>query len=70
MCKPPDVHAMRRLLASYLLPQWPRVTLLGLVSSAGIGLDVLNPQVLRRFVDGALAAGALPSLLRLGHVYP
>jgi len=60
---------MRRLLARYLLPQWPRVTLLGVLSTAGIGLDVLNPQVMRRFVDGALAAQALPSLLNLGALY-
>ncbi len=60
---------MRRLLASYLLPQWPRMTLLGVLSTAGFGLDVLNPQVMRRFVDGALAADALPSLLKLGGLY-
>ena len=60
---------MRRLPASYLLPQWPRMTLLGALSTAGIGLDVLNPQVMRSFVDGALAADALPSLLNLGGLY-
>src|SRR5262249_49654863 len=62
-------HAMRRLLAHYMLPQWPRVALLALLSFAGIGLDVLNPQVIRRFVDGALAGDALPALLRLGGIY-
>src|SRR5262249_40641542 len=72
-CKAPEVphlgHGMRRLLARYLLPQWRGVTLLGVLSTAGIGLDVLNPQVMRRFVDGALAAQALPSLLNLGALY-
>jgi ABC-type multidrug transport system fused ATPase/permease subunit len=60
---------MRRLLAHYALPQWPRVALLGLLSFGGIGLDVLNPQVMRRFVDGALGGDAMPVLLGLGGIY-
>ena len=60
---------MRRLLAHYMLPQWPWVALLGLLSCSGIGLDVLNPQVMRRFVDGALAGDAMPVLLGQGGIY-
>ena len=62
-------RAMRRLLAHYMLPQWPRVALLGLLSFSGTGLDVLNPQVMRRFVDGAVAGDAMPVLLGLGGIY-
>ena len=52
-----------RLIAVYLRPQWPRVALLGVLLLAGIGLQLLNPQVIRFFIDTAQAGGALDTLL-------
>src|SRR5215204_1574982 len=46
------------LFAVYLKPQWPRVTLLSVLLLASIGLQLLNPQVIRYFIDTALAGGA------------
>ena len=39
------------LLRQYLLPQKARVTIMTVLLLAGIGLQVLNPQIARRFVD-------------------
>lgn len=52
------------LLVSYLRPQWARVLLLGVFLFAGIGLQLLNPQILRYFIDTARAGGATPTLVR------
>jgi ABC-type multidrug transport system fused ATPase/permease subunit len=61
----------RGLLATYLVPQWPRVLLLGLLLAVTIGLQLASPQILRRFIDDAtggapLGALALIALLFLG----
>jgi ABC-type multidrug transport system fused ATPase/permease subunit len=46
------VHRGRRiLLAAYLLPLWPRVLLLAALLFGDIGLRLLNPQILRSFID-------------------
>lgn len=52
------------LLASYLLPQWRRVVLLFVLLSGSIGLQLVNPLLLRSFIDTALAGGAVESLWR------
>lgn len=41
------------LLSQYLKPQWIRVTLLAIFIFSGIGLALLNPQILRFFIDAA-----------------
>lgn len=41
----------RHLLATYLKPQLPRVTLLMLLLFGDIALQLINPQILRLFVD-------------------
>jgi ATP-binding cassette, subfamily B, bacterial len=40
------------LLVTYLRPQGKLVTLLSLLVLGGIGLQLLNPQLVRRFLDG------------------
>jgi ATP-binding cassette subfamily B protein len=52
-----------RFLAEYLSPQSPRVALLGLLLLGSIGLELANPQILKRFIDTAVAAGAAEALL-------
>lgn len=39
------------LLRTYLKPQWIKVSLLTLLLFANIGLEILNPQLLGRFID-------------------
>jgi len=43
----------RTLLATYLRPQVGRVTLLAVLLLGSIGLQLLNPQILRTFIDAA-----------------
>lgn len=50
------------LLARYLRPQWPKVALLAGLLSGTIALQLYNPQILRRFLDGATAGAELRAL--------
>ena len=50
------------LLATYLRPQGARVGLLAGLLLLNIGLELLNPQIVRYFIDTALAGGALETL--------
>lgn len=56
------IRQYAELLAKYLKPQWGRVVLLAAVLLGSIGLQLLNPQVLRYFIDTATAGGALDAL--------
>ena len=51
------------LLAVYLKPQWFRTTLMALLLLLDVGLQLLNPQILRYFIDTALGGGASISLI-------
>src|SRR5437868_14375745 len=57
------------LLARYLRPQRPRVALLALLLLFTIGLELLNPQIVRYFLDTATAGGALETLLLAAGVF-
>jgi len=48
------VRAYFDLLSDYLRPLRPRVALLGVVLFGTIGLQLVNPQLIKRFIDGAL----------------
>src|SRR6266542_359821 len=49
----------RDLLSTYLKPQWRRVALLAVLLFFSSGLALANPQIVRFFIDNALApAGA------------
>src|SRR5260370_2512267 len=57
------------LLKTYLKPQWRSTLLLGICLVTGIGLQLLNPQILRYFIDAAGRApkeGASMSLVIAG----
>jgi ABC-type multidrug transport system fused ATPase/permease subunit len=59
-------HSLKQcwdLLHGYLQPQWARVLLLTLLIFGGIGLQLLNPQVIRFFIDTTQAGGAQRPLL-------
>lgn len=53
----------RSLLGEYLRPQLPRVLLMGVLLLAGIGLQLVNPQIIRFFLDTAGSGGAQRALL-------
>ena len=59
----------RRLLTTYLAPQRAQVALLAGLLLAGIGLQLLNPQVMRFFIDTAAAGGPTRALLLAALVY-
>ena len=56
--------AYRTLLLTYLRPQWPSVLALAVLLLGSISLQLLNPQILRAFIDTARAGGSLATLNR------
>ena len=54
------------LLAQYLRPYWKRIIWLGMFMFTGIGLNLLNPQIVRYFIDTAQANGPTENLVRAG----
>lgn len=50
------------LLIDYLKPQKGRVAKFAIALLASIGLQLLNPQILRNFIDTAVAGGSVQSL--------
>lgn len=53
-----------RLLVQYLWPQKGRVALLGLLILGSIALQLINPQLVRRFLDAAESGRTLDELVR------
>ncbi len=50
------------LLVSYLAPQWPMALLLAVLLLSNIGLQLVNPQIMRSFIDTAKSGGAADTL--------
>ncbi|HEY7123123.1 MAG TPA: ABC transporter ATP-binding protein [Ktedonobacterales bacterium] len=63
------IKSYARLLAAYLKPQRWRVALMAALLVVGTGLQFLNPQILRYFIDTALAGGASAALLAAAIVF-
>jgi len=59
------VHAYFRLFAGYLRPHRRRAILLALVLTGTILLQLVNPQLIRLFIDGAVEGTATSSLVPL-----
>jgi ABC-type multidrug transport system fused ATPase/permease subunit len=57
------LRAYYRLLANYLRPQGRRVLWMALLLLASITLRLINPQIMRYFIDTALGGGAFSALL-------
>ena len=57
------------LLATYLRPQWLRVLLLFVLLFGGIGLSLINPQIIQVFIDTASSGGAIQTLVNLALVF-
>jgi ATP-binding cassette subfamily B protein len=58
----PSLRQYRALLSRYLKPQLGRVILMAVVLLSGIATKLINPQVLRYFLDTAQSGGAVRSL--------
>lgn len=58
-----------RLLATYLAPQRTQVVVLALLVFGSIGLQLLNPQIIRYFIDAAESGGATNALLWAALLY-
>ncbi|HEY5005753.1 MAG TPA: ABC transporter transmembrane domain-containing protein, partial [Ktedonobacteraceae bacterium] len=59
----------RELLITYLKPQWTRALLMTMLLLISIGLQLVNPQILRYFIDTALSGGETTSLLFAGAIF-
>ena len=53
----------------YVGPEWRRALLLAVLLLATIGLSLLNPQLLRRFIDSALAGSDVSSLVTIALLF-
>jgi ATP-binding cassette, subfamily B, bacterial len=59
------VRAYLRLLTSYLRQMRRRMVVLAIALGAGIGLQLVNPQLIKRFIDGAVAGDSASALIPL-----
>lgn len=57
------------LLIRYLKPLWPRVLAMALLLFGGIGLHLVNPLIIRFFIDTATEGGSLRQLTRAGLLF-
>jgi ATP-binding cassette subfamily B protein len=57
------------LLSQYLKPQWFRVSLLAIFMFGGIALNLVNPQIIRYFIDAARDQVATRNLLIAGGIF-
>jgi len=63
------VRQYTNLLVTYLGPQWPRAVLLAVLILSTIGLQLVNPQVMRDFIDMARAGAPVETLLHLAVIF-
>lgn len=59
----------RTLLARYLGPQKARVITLGVLLFANIGIQLINPQIIRRFIDHTQSGADTATLTRLAIIF-
>lgn len=57
------------LLIDYLKPQKGRVAKFAIALLASIGLQLLNPQILRNFIDTAVAGGSVQNLFSAAFLF-
>ena len=64
-----SLQQYKRLLADYLRPQRGRVLALAVLMFSNIGLQLINPQIMRRFLDQATSGAALRTLTTLALIF-
>ena len=63
------VRSYFRLLSDYLRPQRAKVVLLAVILVGVIGLQLLNPQLIKRFIDTAIDGGDTSALIPLAATF-
>ena len=63
------IRSYWQLLANYLKPQRKRVALLAILLFAVIGLRLVNPQIIRQFLDAAQGGAATQQLWMAGGLF-
>jgi ABC-type multidrug transport system fused ATPase/permease subunit len=58
-----------QLLVNYLKPQRGRAVLLAVLLLGGIGLQLLTPQIMRRFIDSVTGGSSLSTLVNLALLF-
>jgi len=66
---PPKTGLSRSLLTRYLRPARARVALLAILLFASIGLQLVNPLLLRAFLDSAMAGQPVNALVRIAALF-
>lgn len=64
-----DLKEYRHLLKKYLAAQWSRVLLLAVLLCVDIALQLVNPQLLRIFVDTITTSAVQTSLVRIASLF-
>ncbi len=64
-----SVNQYWSLLGRYLKPEWKRAVLMFGLLLASIGLQLFVPQIVREFIDSALAGEPVAVLTRLGGIF-
>src|SRR5471030_569512 len=59
----------RELLNDYLRPEWLKATMLLVLLLGTTGLQLAGPQIIRSFIDTALAGGAMETLVQLAILF-
>ena len=62
-------HRYVDLFVRYVAPEWRRVSFLGVLLAASIGLQLVAPQLLRSFIDGAVGGTEVDGLVRLALLF-
>ena len=65
----PSLASYKALFVTYLGPQWRRATLMAVLLVTGIALQLLNPQILRYFVDAFTSGDPHANLLLAGALF-
>ena len=63
------LHRYWNLLARYMAPQWPRMLALTALLFGGIALQLITPQIVRSFLDTAVAGGPVRTLLETATLF-
>ena len=63
------LNSYRALLSEHLKPQMRRVLLLAVVLFVDIGLQLINPQIIRRFIDTVKSDTPLDVLMYLALLF-
>ena len=66
---PVPATGYRELLVTYLAPQWRRVLVLAVLLFGSIGLELVNPQIVRSFIDTARSGGSFELLVQAAWMY-